>query len=107
MGPSSSFTKMKGPRFLLGCCLLALASLVAVSQASAPINQKDINGLLWKPFEKLRMGRMSNAYDEGFSPIADVSMYSDDGAAAKHLNKIIRMDDYTLRKNTFHCSILD
>merc|ERR1711887_535297 len=87
MGPSSSFTKMKGPRFLLGCCLLALASLVAVSQASAPINQKDINGLLWKPFEKLRMGRMGNAYDEGFSPIADVSMYSDDGAAAKHLEQ--------------------
>merc|ERR1711970_564147 len=87
MGSPASFTKMKGPRFLLGCCLLALASLVAVSQASAPINQKDINGLLWKPFEKLRMARMGNAYDEGFSPIADVSMYSDDGAAAKHLEQ--------------------
>merc|ERR1711970_495226 len=101
MGPSSSFTKMKGPRFLLGCCLLALASLVAVSQASAPINQKDINGLLWKPFEKLRMGRMGNAYDEGFSPIADVSMYSDDGAAAKHLEQEVQDGRVLKQKNYF------
>jgi len=90
---------MKGPRFLLGC-LLALG-LVAVSQASDPKNQKDINGLLWKPYEPVRIEAMGNAVDPAFSPVADTSMYSDDGVAAQKLDQDIQDDRVLKQKNYF------
>jgi len=89
---------MKGPRFLLGSCLLAL---VAVSQAVDPKNQKDVNALLWKPYEQLRMERMGNAVDAGFSPTADLSMYSDGGAVAQKLDQEVIDGRVLKQKNYF------
>merc|ERR1719402_1915317 len=91
---------MKGPRFLLGSSLLALA-LVAVSRASDPKAQKDVNGLLWKPYESLRKSLLGNTVDDGFNPEADTSMYNDDGKAAIKLNADIKDGRIVKQKNYF------
>merc|ERR1711872_671961 len=89
-------TKMKGPLLLLAGCLLA-----SVAQASDPKSQQDINALLWKIYEPLRASKMGNAPDDAFSPVADLSMYSDGGEAAKNIEADIKDGRVLKQKNYF------
>merc|ERR1711942_145495 len=100
MGVTLQFVEMKGPRFLLGC-LLAGCLLASVAQASDPKAQQDINALLWKNHEALRKDRMGNAPDDGFSPIADLGMYSDGGEAAQNLEQEHQDGRLLKQKNYF------
>merc|ERR1711942_481998 len=100
MGVTLQFVEMKGPRFLLGC-LLAGCLLASVAQASDPKAQQDVNALLWKNHEALRKDRMGNPPDVGFSPIADLGMYSDGGEAAQNLEQEHQDGRLLKQKNYF------
>merc|ERR1712212_152822 len=97
MGSVFSLTKMRGTAIV---CLLALG-LLAAAQASDPEAQKDINALLWKPYEHIRLNKLGHEVDAAFSPIADTSMYSDDGVAAQRLEEEVHEGRVLKRKNYF------
>jgi len=81
-------------------CLLALG-LAALAQATDPKAQADVNAMLWKPYEALRTAKCGHTPDDGFSPVADLSLYSDGGEAAKKLDQEVQDGRVLKQKNYF------
>ena len=62
--------------------------------------QQDVNAFLWKPYEQLRTN-MLDALSSDFSPVADLSMYTDGGKAAEKLYNYVENSKILQQKKYF------